>query len=114
MNFAKINDFKILKAEAEKVYQQYHLLLLQSCKAFPDVIPTLIELKNHQLGIISNGIYSDRIYKLRQNKLLPFLVKLLFLRISASQNPPKKYFFTQLKNLVLHYQIVFILEIHMN
>lgn len=93
IEFCKINDFKISKAEAEKVYQQYHLLLLQSCKSFPDVIPALIELKNHQLGIISNGIYSDQIYKLRQNKLLPFFRKIIVPEDIGFSKPAKEIFF---------------------
>lgn len=63
----EIND-----KEARLIYQKYHQYFLHSCVAFSDVIPTLEQLKDFKLGIITNGTTSDQIDKLRNNGLLHY------------------------------------------
>ena len=110
IEFWKINNIEISRDNAQNVYRQYHLLLLQSCKVFPDVLPTLTEFKNHQLGIISNGIYSDQVYKLKLNGLHHFFKKIIVPDHIGFAKPSKEIFFAA-QNSKPHHQTVFILEI---
>jgi HAD superfamily hydrolase (TIGR01509 family) len=93
VEFWQINGVNISKDEAKKIYSQYHLFFLQACKIFSDVMPTLEELKNyHQLGIISNGIYSDQMCKLKHNNLL-YLFDEIFISENVGHSKPDKEIF---------------------
>src|SRR5690554_1513106 len=52
----------------------------------------LTELKNNQLGIISNGIYSDQVYKLKFNRLHHFFKKIIVPDHVGLPKPSKEIF----------------------
>jgi putative hydrolase of the HAD superfamily len=51
-----------------------------------------MELENHQLGIISNGIYSDQIFKLENNNILRFFKKVIVPENIGYSKPAKEIF----------------------
>ena len=51
IEFWNINNIEISRDDAQKVYRQYHLLLLQSCKKFPDVLPNINRIKKQPIRV---------------------------------------------------------------
>ena len=70
--FWKSKGQQIDEEQAGIIYRRYHQFFLQTCKPSSDTIPILAKLKArcYKLGIISNGVYSDQLFKLRNNKLI--------------------------------------------
>ncbi len=99
IDFWKINGLEISDKFAEEVYKQYHEHFLNSCKAFPDVIPILKSLESFQLGIISNGITSDQIFKLKYNHLYDFFDKIFISEQIGYSKPDKKIFLYAIKKM---------------
>lgn len=87
-----INGVKINELEAEKIYQNYHVLFLKSCKIFPDVLTTLEKLKDHRLGIISNGVSYDQIFKISNNKLNFFFEEIITSDMIGHSKPDREIF----------------------
>jgi HAD superfamily hydrolase (TIGR01549 family) len=57
---------------AQKIFSRYYHCFLHSCSSFPDIDPCLQKLKGYKLGMISNGITDDQIFKLKNNHLFHF------------------------------------------
>ena len=90
--FWKSNGKLITEEQAEKVYQQYHNLFLHSCLSFTETISSLQKLKNCKLGIISNGTYSDQIFKLENNHLAHFFEEIIISEKIGFSKPDKEIF----------------------
>jgi len=82
----------ISEKQAQIVYKQYHQYFLRSCCNFPDTIAVLQKLKHLKLGIISNGTYSDQIFKLENNHLLAFFDHFIISEKVGCSKPDKKIF----------------------
>ncbi len=79
---------------ARMVYQLYHQLFLHSCYAFTDVISSLESLKacRYKLGVISNGTYSDQLFKLKYNHLISFFDAIIISEKIGFSKPDQKIF----------------------
>jgi putative hydrolase of the HAD superfamily len=77
IEFWASNGCKIDQSEAKNIYNKYHYFFLDSCLCFNDTILTLEKIKHLQLGIITNGSYSDQIYKLKNNGLDHYFSKII-------------------------------------
>ena len=86
------NGLQMSDKQAKKVYQQYHHLYLQSCKAFEDTVSCLQKLMNHKLGIISNGTYPDQIFKLEHNQIAHFFETIIISEKVGFSKPDKDIF----------------------
>ncbi len=85
---------QITAEKAQIVYHRYHQLFLRSCKAFNDTISSLeiLSSSHGKLGIISNGVYSDQIFKLKNNRLLPYFKYLIVSEKVGFSKPDKEIF----------------------
>ena len=94
----RIRDFwnfigmKISGDEALDIYKDYHNYFLYSCLPFADTENCLRRMKDHKLGIISNGIFSDQIVKLQINNLENFFNVIVVSEIAESNKPDKEIF----------------------
>jgi len=77
---------------ALKIFSRYYQCFLQSCSAFPDTGPCLRKLKGHRLGIISNGITDDQIFKLKNNHLFHFFSTVIISDMMGVVKPEKAIF----------------------
>jgi len=92
MEFWNSNGQQITEEQARIIYQRYHLIFLHSCHCFIDTISTLGKLQDYKLGIISNGTYSDQIFKLEHNHLAPFFHKIIVSEKVGFSKPDKEIF----------------------
>lgn len=90
--FWERNGHKISDTKAQMLYQQYHQYFLNSCDAFSETFSFLENLKNFRLGIISNGTYSDQIFKLKKNNLIHFFEKVIISEKVGYSKPEKEIF----------------------
>ncbi len=77
---------------AREIFSQYHRSFLESCLAFPDVLPCLERLKDNKLGIITNGTSQDQLYKLKHNHLLSFFTTVIISEEKGVVKPGKEIF----------------------
>lgn len=74
----RIQDFWALlgvNVELEKsslIYETYHSNFLNSCIRYSDTIACLESFKGFPMGIITNGVKSDQLFKLERNQLLGY------------------------------------------
>ncbi len=92
VEFWKSGNRNISEQEAYKIYQAYHDVFLNSCLVFPDTIPTLNMLTQYKLGVISNGTYSDQIFKLEHNNIIQFFEPIIISEKTGFSKPAKKIF----------------------
>lgn len=94
MEFWDYFGLQINEQGARMVYQRYHHLFLHSCYAFTDVIASLESLKacRYQLGVISNGTYSDQLFKLKYNHLIRFFDAIIISEKIGFSKPDQKIF----------------------
>ena len=94
MEFWKSKGQQIDEDQAGKIYHHYHQLFLQTCISFNDAIPVLAKLKacRYKLGIISNGAYSDQLFKLKNNKLIQYFDQIVISEKAGFSKPDKEIF----------------------
>lgn len=85
-------EYSLDDLEAEKIYEYYHKRFLESCDVFPDVLGTLNKLHEFSMGIISNGTYSDQIFKLRNNNLSDYFDPVIISEKVGYSKPEKEIF----------------------
>lgn len=72
IDFWSLQRAKLSQREAIDFYPIYHQYFLNSCYVFSDVIASLEKIKHLPLGIISNGVVKDQLFKLEYNKILSY------------------------------------------
>lgn len=93
MEFWNLYGKDISETKASKLYKLYHHFFLNSCTVFPDIITTLTDLSiHHKLGIISNGVYSDQIFKLKNNNIIHFFDEIIISQEVGIAKPNKEIF----------------------
>lgn len=74
----RIRDFWALLGQdielgrSAAIYQRYHANFLKSCARHEDAIRCLESLKGFPMGIITNGVKTDQLFKLENNQLLSY------------------------------------------
>lgn len=69
IDFWELQGHQLTKMEAKVLYPKYHRHYLNNCILFDDVRDALSRLSSNRLGIISNGVYEDQLYKLKNNAI---------------------------------------------
>lgn len=83
---------EIDEEKALLIYQQYHYHFIHSCNLFPETRSVLEKLTGHHLGIISNGVYTDQITKLRNNQIDHFFKDCIISEKIGFSKPRKEIF----------------------
>lgn len=65
------------RSKAQTLYLDYHQFFINSCTLFDDTFRSLRKLSQHPLGIISNGVVKDQLYKLDKNNILDKFDKII-------------------------------------
>ena len=92
--FAEYVGKQITDVEALKIYTRYHHHFLNHCILFPETIQTLLKLKKHKLGIITNGPVSDQTNKLRHNGIFHYFNPIVISEEVGFAKPRKEIFET--------------------
>lgn len=92
MEFWNSNGQQITEKQAQILYQRYHHIFLHSCNSFIETISTLEKLQDYKLGIISNGTYSDQIFKLEHNHLAQFFEEIIVSEKVGFSKPDEEIF----------------------
>lgn len=77
IDFWELQGHRLTKLEAMDLYPQYHDLYLNNCLLFDDVKVALTKLSSYRLGIISNGVYNDQLYKLKNNAIYDLFTEVI-------------------------------------
>lgn len=83
---------QIADDQALRVYAEFHQNFLQSCSPFPETIPFLEKIKNHKLGIITNGPVIDQMNKLKNNGLIHYFDPIIISEEVGFAKPHKEIF----------------------
>lgn len=102
IEFWKNQGFQLTKNEAAGLYLQYHQLYLNNCILFTDVKQSLLKLSSFRLGIISNGVDKDQIYKLKNNGILILFSDIIISESVGFAKPQKEIFELAVKRSGLH------------
>jgi len=85
--------------EAESEFSTYESFYRDNWKAFDDVIPCLNQLKDVQLGVISNGDYKHQIDKLKRVGLVDYFLTVVTSGEVGYSKPDKRIFIEACKKL---------------